>query len=773
MKTLLIAEKPDQARSFYLPLLEKVSGERFSRKNGYFESESFYLSWFFGHLLEQIKPDEYDEKYKEWRIEHLPIIPQQMVYKYKGESQKKQGQLLLSLCLQSGQIVCGTDPDREGQGIFDTFMRYYKINKPVKRLWATSLTGQDLSKAWSRMKDIGEYHQLSNARDLRADSDWLVGMNASRAYSIIGNGRLPIGRVLTATLALIVKRDLEIENYKESFYYQLGGVWGGYEFTYFDETGSKFEDRQILESLKSSLVGRSFSMSNFKAELKTENPPKPFSLPDLQKEANRQYGFSLEKTLELAQALYEKKLVTYPRTDSPYLPESDLAQYHDLARKSANTSEIVLLRPDNEKPACVKDTDSPHTALIITGELSSLSSDEEKMYELIRRRFVGAFMIPRKYRQTEIEIDEGSGIKFKTTLRQDIDPGFLGLLKKQGKEDGIIEIYGSVDEEALRRKNEPFSRIVITETKRTKPKYYTPATLITAMQTCGRNLENEDARKILSETNGIGTPATQALFPEQLKKYEYIVEQRGFYLSTPKGRKLISVVSPELKTPELTAEWEQKLKLVEAGKLTPESYRNDLHHYLTQIIENAKKRQGSIDISSGEKTGLFCPGCEKELLHKSWGVLCVGGCGFSVPFVLLEKSIPDKEIERLIKTGESGVIRGFKRKKGGSFDAKLVIKDEGGKKVINFEFESIPCPKCGKGYIRFFDWGAACSERNSCNFKVGKTVAGKKMSDAQIRKLVISGSTDLIKGFLSSEKRSFNARLKLDQDKKTVFDFVQ
>ena len=773
MKTLLIAEKPDQARSFYLPLLEKVSGERFSRKNGYFESESFYLSWFFGHLLEQIKPDEYDEKYKEWKIEHLPIIPQQMVYKYKGESQKKQGELLHFLCRQSDRIICGTDPDREGQGIFDTFIRYYKIKKPVQRLWATSLTGQDLLKAWSRMKDIGEYNLLSRARDLRADSDWLVGMNASRAYSIIGNGRLPVGRVLTATLALIVNRDLEIENYKESFYYQLKGFWGGYEFTCFDENGSKFEDRQVLESLKKSLVDKSFSMSNFKAELKTENPPKPFSLPDLQKEANRHYGFSLEKTLEIAQALYEKKLVTYPRTDSPYLPQSDLSRYHELARVFATTVEREFLRPVNEKPSCVKDTDSPHTALIITGERSSLSSDEEKMYELIRRRFVGAFMLPREFRQTDIEISDGSDRKFRASLRQDIASGFRGFLKEQEQEEGVAEIADSVDEELLRSIHKPLTGPGITEFKRTKPKYYTPATLITAMQTCGRNVKNEDARKMLSETKGIGTPATQAVYPEQLKKYEYIVELRGCYVSTPKGRKLISVISPDLKTPELTAEWEQKLRLVETGKLAPESYRTDLHQYLTQIIKEARLRQGILDFSAGEKCGLSCPGCTAEMLRKPWGVSCSARCGFSVPFTIFGKSISNKEVERLIRVGESSVIRGFKRKKGSSFDAKLIIKDEGGKKVIKFEFESIPCPKCGEGFVRFFDWGAACSERNSCDFKIGKTVAGRKLSDAQIRKLVISGSTDLIKGFLSSEKRSFNARLKLDRDKKPVFDFAQ
>ena len=386
-KTILIAEKPDQARSFYLPLLEKISGERFE-KSGYFESKSFFLTWFFGHLLEQLKPDEYNEKYKEWKIEDLPIIPDKMVYKYKGSGQKKQGQLILELCQKSDEIICGTDPDREGQGIYDTFARYYKLSKPTRRLWATSLTEKDLLKAWSNMKDMKEYHLLSIARELRADSDWLVGMNASRAYSIIGNGNLPIGRVLTATLALIVKRDLEVENYKESFYYQLKGKWGGVYFTYFDDNGTKFEDRVVLENVKRECEQKAFSLTKFKSEEKIENPPKTFNLPDLQKEANKKFGFSLSKTLEIAQSLYEKKMTTYPRTDSPYLPESDLAEYHELVRRIATSEEKQFIRPAGEKPACVKDTESPHTALVVTGEKASMSQDESKLYELIRSSIV-------------------------------------------------------------------------------------------------------------------------------------------------------------------------------------------------------------------------------------------------------------------------------------------------------------------------------------------------------------------------------------------------
>ena len=204
-----------------------------------------------------------------------------MVYKFKGADQKEQGQNILALCNQSDEIICGTDPDREGQGIFDTFAQYYKIQKPTKRLWATSLTEKDLLKSWNKMKKMEEYKNLSVARELRAVSDWLVGMNATRAYSIIAKTSLPIGRVLTSTLALIVQRDLEVENYKETFFYQLKGSWNGIEFRYFDDGGNKIDFRELLDTIRKECEGRLFSLNGFKAEkkTKTENPPKTFNLP--------------------------------------------------------------------------------------------------------------------------------------------------------------------------------------------------------------------------------------------------------------------------------------------------------------------------------------------------------------------------------------------------------------------------------------------------------------------------------------------------------------
>ena len=239
-KTLVLAEKPDQARSF-VPMLERASGEKFEKAAGYYESPSYYVSWFYGHLLEALMPDEYDEKYKEWTFDTLPIFVDELVYKFR-DGVKNQADIILRLANSAHTVVCATDPDREGQGIFDTFFKYYKIQRPVmKRLWAPSLTDKDLDKAWANMKDLSEYKNLSLARELRSWSDWLVGMNASHAYTVATKAKISIGRVRTPTLALIVERDRTVENYKESFYYKLIGDWGGFRFTYYQDKECKLE----------------------------------------------------------------------------------------------------------------------------------------------------------------------------------------------------------------------------------------------------------------------------------------------------------------------------------------------------------------------------------------------------------------------------------------------------------------------------------------------------------------------------------------------------
>jgi len=778
MKTLLIAEKPDVARNNYLPLLEKVSGEKFTQKQSYFESNSYYLTWFVGHLLEGLMPDEYNEKYKQWKIEDLPIIPEKIANKLKAD-RVTQAHTILTLSKDSKCIICGTDADREGQRIFSSLMDYYKINCPTKRLWPSSYADDDLLALWKKMKDMKDWDGWTNAAEMRNETDWLIGMNATRAYTIIGGAKLPIGRVMTATLALVVERDKQVENYKESFYYMIKGQWGGINFTYYEDKEKKFEDeaycKRKIEELNSGL----FSLSDYQKENKKENPPRPYSQPDLQIDADKKLGFSAMKTLEISQSLYEKKLLTYPRTDSTNLPKSDLPKYLSLVNNSATKEERKYLLSESEKPDFVIDKEEPHSAIVITSQQpSSLTPDEEKIYNLVRNRFILSFMKPALYIQYDLGIKDEKGNLLKARIRQDTFDGFKAFSKPDA-EDGEGEESGdtqhiAIDEDRIKPFKSKLQNARIDKIKRSKPQYFTSGTLLKAMENCGKKLEREEDRKIMAEKEhpGIGTPATQAPTIQGLFDYEYVRQDKNKIISTPKGRKLIEIIAPDLKTPALTATWELKLKNIQDGEISIERYREDLHFYVRKIIEDAKQLQGKVDFKAGEKTVFLCPACRKTIWKKSWGYACESKeCGFSVSFKIADKTLSDKQIEGLLKDSETSLIKGFKGSKG-PFDAKLVIRDrkEGGKEV-GFEFENIPCPKCKTGTIRIFEWGVACSEREKCGFKVFREMAHKKLTDSLLKKLVLYGKTQTINGFKNKEGKEFNAQIVLDESFKAVFTF--
>jgi len=692
MKICVLAEKPSQARDFYRPLIEKISGEKFQDKNGYYESASYYLAWFYGHLMQTLEPVEYDPKYKRWDINDMPIAPVQIQYRYRDSKIKVQGDLLLRLCSQADLIICATDPDREGEGIFRAFYDYNKITKPVKRLWAVSLTDEDLLKSWNNMKDASAYDNLSAARYMRSSADWLVGMNASRAYSLCAYTNLPIGRVLTPTLALIVTRDREVENYKELFTYSVQAKWQGINFTFFNDDGVKFEAQRFCRAIVEKIKNNEFTLSLFKEEERTENPPKTFNLAELQKEANRRYGFALDKTLEVAQRLYEKKLTTYPRSESQFLPVSDMVKYYALLDKLALDKEKKYIRQDRENVPSVKDTDSAHTAIIPTGVAArNLTEEEAKLYELVRERFVEAFMVPRKYKHYTLNIADGQGNQLKASLVFDLDKGFKALYKKEDEEVEEKELSEqalkeSPREEKLRQIKEKLSAIELIKNKKTKPKYYTAATLITAMQNCGKLLEDEQARQILKEVKGIGTPATQANYPVNLEKYGYIKTVKKNFISTPKGRSLIASIQPELSSPQLTAEWEFKLQEMEKGRYLAKQFDEEIREFVKNIIIYVR-RVGRDSVSvvheKDNDTALVpCAICGRYLRRFDWGWACARACGFKVSEVIAGKKLSLKQVIKLTKNGITEPIDGFTSKAGNKFTTRLAIKD--GKVAFDF-----------------------------------------------------------------------------------------
>lgn len=780
LKTLIIAEKPKVAKAI-MEMLQSRHNESFRSCGDYYESSRFVVSSFFGHLLELFMPDDYG--YKEWKAEDLPIIPDKFLFKYKGDCAKR-GKLLAKLAKESSLIVNATDGDREGEGIFRSWYEFEKITTPFKRIWPTALPVEDLAKAWAKMEASSKYDLLGEAQKLRQMADWLIGMNGSRAYSIAADDRISIGRVQTATLALIVKRDSEVENHKESFFYTLNGVWKNLPFTYFDDSGTKFEDKDLVSKVKSESIGKQFSLQSFKDENKTQNAPLPFSLHDLQKVANQQLGFTLDRTLSLAQSLYEKSLTTYPRTSSPYLPPSDIDNYYKIIDTFSNADEKALLIEKGKPVQCLKATDASHTAIIPTGTKpdDSLTADEEKLFNLIIDRFILSFCKPRLYIQYSTIISNGTH-SFRSIVCKTTDYGFTRLLKK---EEGIVkDKKGTADAEETENEETEIiwelssaklsgealiTDLTIHEKRRATPKYYTPATLLTAMINVGRTVENKEFKEILSEVEGLGTEATRDKFPLELENKGYIATSGKYLISTVKGRHLIAWVKPELKTPELTARWEKKLRDVEKGKFDPGVFRNELISFTREIVVLNESARNTF-VTSVNEAKRKCPKCGGPLKENNAGFFCSETCGFSLWKIVSDKKISAKDIDSLFESGKTGLIEGFTKKdKSGKFAARLMLDATDYK--VKFVFESVSeyaCPVCGKA-MKSMNANVKCE---SCGFTVWLSVSEKKLSENQVKQLLQNGKTGVIKGFIArSNGKPFDAALVVDKiNKKVVFEF--
>lgn len=774
MKTLVIAEKPSLAGEIR-SMLEKGKGQKFSKGRDYSESQDYIISSFFGHLLEMAMPEEYGGQYGKWDFSAVPVFPEKYIFKYKKDTAER-GKLLAELAGRCGAVMNACDPDREGEGIFRTWVRHENIRKPVTRLWAVSLAYEDLKRSFEQAKPSKDYDRLGTAQACRAMADWLVGMNGTKAYSVAAGERLSIGRVRTATLSLIVERDLEIENFMPSSSYGVQAQWHGLGFTYSLDGETKFPEKSQAEQLLARTSGGEYSLKESKTEEKKKNPPKCFSQPDLQKAANSRFGFSLDRTLKLTQSLYEKKLVTYPRTDSPYLPVSDLEKYRGLALKLCPEDAKELILPAGKKPPTVKNTDASHTAIMPTGrQPESLADDEEKLYNLIKDRFCAAFMKPCIYDETELKISK-AGMEeeefFYSRFKNIKDKGFLSAYEED-KEDGKEEEQAA-EGMAVPEAPSPLDSCSLKEIPKTRPKHYTPATLLTAMITCGKKAEGEE-KEILAEVEGIGTAATRQTYPAELEANGYIETKKNSLVSTDKGKALIRLLPAELKTPSMTAQWELRLREIERGTEGHGGFVSDLRELVLRTVNDAKNREAALKSEISEASAVFgCPKCKSPVKEHKDFYGCAADreqCGWTAPKTVSGKTISSAVYRELVSGKASKPIRGFKKKDGGTFDAALKLDAE---LKVKFCFDgggAYKCPKCGKP-ARVFEKAVSCSaDKEQCGWVLFTTLAGKKLTEAQIKALMEHGRTNLIKGFKSKAGKQFDAALVFDKDKKATFDF--
>lgn len=562
---LVIAEKPSVAMS-----IAKVLGVK-NKQNGYMEGNGYIISWCVGHLVGLVSPEIYDEKYKRWNIEDLPIFPKEFKH-YVLPKVKKQFSILKILMNRKdiNEVINACDAGREGELIFRLVYKQAKCKKDIKRLWISSMEDRAIKEGFENLKEGHDYDNLFASATARAKADWLVGMNLSRLYSLLYKQNYSVGRVQTPTLALMVQREGDIQSFKKEKYYTVE-----LDLDDFSLTTERIDNPDIAEQLKN-LVPETIKIDYVEEKEKITKPDLPFDLTTLQRECNRYFGYSAKQSLDYAQSLYEKKLITYPRTDSRYLTEDMITSLVNniLGKNDFDTDRIKVIF--NTK----KVTD--HHAIIPTAsasieEIESLPESEKRVFKLIKNKLHASFSYPLKEKLTKI-IAEFDGFEFITKGKTVIDGGFTKYLedyKPKDKKDNPLPIVNPGDEFSIKEKT-------IKEKYTQPPKPYTEESLLKAMEIAGKG---EIDKGIEVERVGLGTPATRAGIIENLIYKKYIKREGKNLIPTHLGLAVISIVAKELKNAKLTSDWETSLYYISKGKSREEDFLQEIEAFIAKQID--------------------------------------------------------------------------------------------------------------------------------------------------------------------------------------------
>ena len=643
-----VAEKPSVGA-----YIANVLGAK-QRKDGYFEGNGYQVTWTFGHLCALLDPQEYSDQWKAWSLSSLPMIPARFSIKVSGdEGVHKQFNVIKNLIAEADEVINCGDAGQEGELIQRWVYQQAGCKCPVKRLWVNSLTEEAIRDGFQQLKDQTEYQHLYEAGLMRAIGDWLLGMNATRAYTIRyaqGTGRnrqvLSVGRVQTPTLALVAKRQAEIENFKPRTYWELKTT---YRDTLFNAQIPVEEDEYAItsaeqgEALVDSIKDLPFVINSVEKKKGLEFAPKLYDLTSLQVDCNKKFAFSAEQTLQLIQSLYEKRVTTYPRVDTTYLSDDIYPKVPGILAgiKDFYPQVTPLLGAKLPKSKKVFDNKkvTDHHAIIPTGQRpDNLTADEKKVYELVALHFIAVFYPECEVSNTTVLAKAGD-IDFKVTGREVIKPGWrvvfanLTPTLSQGEGEDSQDSPDSLDSSGTQKslpafvKGESGAHIPqLKEKTTTPPKYYTEATLLRAMETAGKTVENDELREAMKE-NGIGRPSTRAAIIEKLYQRKYIVKQGKSLRATETGINLIHlIISPLLKSAELTGLWEKKLREIERGEYTAQQFLDELKNMTSDVIRDVKTN----------KAGMLCPVCRQGLIIR--GNTRYGcsrwreGCTYAEPF---------------------------------------------------------------------------------------------------------------------------------------------
>ena len=607
-----IAEKPSVARE-----IARIIGANSSRQ-GYMEGNGYQVTWTFGHLCTLKEPADYTPMWKSWSLSSLPMIPQRFGIKLiEDEGIKKQFAIIEKLMQEADSIVNCGDAGQEGELIQRWVMQKAQAHCPVKRLWISSMTDEAIREGFNQLKDQTEYQPLYMAGLSRAIGDWILGMNATRLYTLkYAQNRqvLSIGRVQTPTLALIVNRQKEIDNFKPEPYWVLSTV---YRDTTFTATQGKFMSKEEGEAAFQLIADKPFEVTDVQKKAGKEQPPQLYDLTSLQVDCNKKFGYSAETTLNLIQSLYEKKFTTYPRVDTQYLSDDIYPKCPGImnglfqTKFGSQTPYADLVRPLGGKPLKkskkVFDTSkvTDHHAIIPTGvPPQGLSDMERHVFDLVARRFIGAFYPECKFSTTTV-LGKAGEVEFKVTGKEILDPGWRAVQYVAAtQQQPTDEEKEKKDEErtlpTFTKGEQGPHTPTLTEKQTTPPPYYTEATLLRAMETAGKFVEDEELRTALKE-NGIGRPSSRASIIETLFKRHYIRRERKRLVATPTGIELIDLIKEELlKSCELTGIWEKKLRDIEHRKYDPAQFIQELKQQIAEIVNQVLADNTNRRITSGQ-----------------------------------------------------------------------------------------------------------------------------------------------------------------------------
>ena len=691
---LVIAEKPSVAMS-----LAAVLGAT-ERKDGYLEGSGYLVSWCVGHLLELAQPEAYKEQYAKWRYEDLPILPEN--WKYEVPKDKKTQLALLCRLMKDKRVdsvVCATDAGREGELIFRLVYEYAGCNKPMERLWISSMEDAAIREGFDHLRPGSDYDKLYDAAVCRAGADWLIGINATRLFSVLYGVTLNVGRVMSPTLALLVQRESDIESFISKPFYVPEITCGG-----FTASGEKMTERSEAEKIRMDCDHNSAFVRSVEKQVKTIQPPRLYDLTTLQRECNRIYGYTAQQTLDYVQSLYEKKLATYPRTDSQYLTKD----------MQATAASLILWLRDNMpfgkgcagEPDIDRVTDdskvTDHHAIIPTVEiartdLSELPSGERDVLTLLAVRLLCATTQANRFEAVTAMLD-CQGYTFTAKGKTILQSGWKEVERIHRMSIRQSETEHRENEDAalpVLKEGQTFETVSasLREGKTSPPKHYTEDTLLSAMETAGAEDMPDDAKR-----KGLGTPATRAATLEKLVSAGFVQRKKKQLIPTEKGRNLIAVLPDNIKSPILTAEWESMLKQVEHGELSATSFMDQIADMSRTLVkEHTAPEERFADLfpssreTAHEAVGV-CPRCGAPVYEGKKGFFCDNReCSFALWkdnrfFSSKKKSITKSVAAALLKEGRISMSGLYSEKTGKTYDAEVILDDTGGK-YVNFKLE--------------------------------------------------------------------------------------